>query len=200
MFSIRQKMVTLPDYHDQTGAQYLPVLDMTVTNRSNDLIWGLLGANFVHFSILMEYMAARLGAEVGLYHHFTNNLHCYESNWKPDEWLKDEGWGYSSHGLSFNGRSFPENIRTDTPLVKNPEAFECELPLLVGHFAGPDRKSTPLEEMLGEPFLGQVAGRMFNAFDGHKSGNKSWAMKAAEGIAADDWRIACTEWLKRRQK
>jgi hypothetical protein len=34
---------------------------MTVTNRSNDLCWGMLGANYVHFTILQEYLAARLG-------------------------------------------------------------------------------------------------------------------------------------------
>ena len=38
-------------------------LDMTVTNRSNDLVWGLFGANVVHFSYLLEYMATQIGVE-----------------------------------------------------------------------------------------------------------------------------------------
>ena len=41
---------------DESGA-----LDMTVCNRSNDLVWGCLGANAVHFSFLLEYMAGLIG-------------------------------------------------------------------------------------------------------------------------------------------
>jgi thymidylate synthase len=57
MFAVRKVNTGPGDY----GDEYRSYLDMTVTNRSNDLIWGLLGANFVHFTILQEYMAARLG-------------------------------------------------------------------------------------------------------------------------------------------
>ena len=32
-------------------------LNMTVSNRSNDVIWGTFGANVVHMSILQEYVA-----------------------------------------------------------------------------------------------------------------------------------------------
>ena len=36
-------------------------LDMTVCNRSNDLIWGCCGANAVHMSFLQEYVATMWG-------------------------------------------------------------------------------------------------------------------------------------------
>lgn len=52
-------------------------LNMTVMNRSNDLFWGMCGANAVHFSFLLEYMAVRIGVPMGSYFHFTNNLHYY---------------------------------------------------------------------------------------------------------------------------
>jgi thymidylate synthase len=52
-------------------------LNMTVTNRSNDLIWGAYGANVVHFSFLHEYMAALTGLPVGCYYQVSNNLHIY---------------------------------------------------------------------------------------------------------------------------
>jgi len=64
-----------------------PVLDMTVCNRSNDLVWGMLGANVVHMSILQEYMADQIGVEVGVYNQFTNNLHVYTERWEPAKWL-----------------------------------------------------------------------------------------------------------------
>lgn len=66
------------------------VLDMTVVNRSNDLVWGMLGANVVHFSMLQEYLANRLEVVVGKYHHITNNLHVYLNNWHPDKWLRNK--------------------------------------------------------------------------------------------------------------
>ena len=55
-------------------------VSMTVCNRSNDLIWGALGANVVHFSFLLSHIAAQLGREVGSYYQFTNNLHVYEKH------------------------------------------------------------------------------------------------------------------------
>ena len=66
-------------------------LDMTVTNRSNDLVLGLMGANLVHFTILQEYMARSLGVQVGLWYQFTNNLHVYltaNGGFHPDKWIE----------------------------------------------------------------------------------------------------------------
>ena len=54
------------------------ILDMTVCNRSNDIIWGLYGANAVHFSVLHEYVATMTGLKVGTYYHISNNFHAYQ--------------------------------------------------------------------------------------------------------------------------
>lgn len=56
------------------------VLDMTVTNRSNDLIYGSMGSNLFHFSMLLELMAALTGLKVGTYYQFSANLHVYTGN------------------------------------------------------------------------------------------------------------------------
>lgn len=56
------------------------LLDMTVTNRSNDLIYGSLGSNVFHFSGLLEYVAWRAGMHVGKYYQFSTNLHVYTEN------------------------------------------------------------------------------------------------------------------------
>ena len=53
------------------------VLDMTVYNRSNDMVWGAYGANVVHFSMLMEYVAASVGCEMGVYTQVSNSMHIY---------------------------------------------------------------------------------------------------------------------------
>ncbi len=52
-------------------------LHMTVFNRSNDLHWGLYAVNVYQFSILQEYIAARLRVELGTQTHISNSLHVY---------------------------------------------------------------------------------------------------------------------------
>jgi hypothetical protein len=52
-------------------------LNMTVCNRSNDLVWGMLGANVVHMTLLQEFIAAAAGLDLGNYTVMTNNLHLY---------------------------------------------------------------------------------------------------------------------------
>lgn len=61
------------------GSKSRHALDMTVINRSNDLIWGMLGANAVHMTYLHELVAWIAGMSVGLYSVFTNNLHIYKN-------------------------------------------------------------------------------------------------------------------------
>jgi hypothetical protein len=52
-------------------------LDLTVFNRSNDLFWGMLGANIVQFSFLLEYIAAKVGVRPGVLTQVSTNLHAY---------------------------------------------------------------------------------------------------------------------------
>lgn len=56
-------------------------LDMTVCNRSNDVVWGAAGANAVHMTYLQELVAAGLKCPVGRYVVMSNNLHIYEHHW-----------------------------------------------------------------------------------------------------------------------
>jgi thymidylate synthase len=60
-------------YFDPLGDE----LNMTVSNRSNDLVWGAYGANVVHMSMLHSYVAHMVGKKVGTYYQMSNNLHLY---------------------------------------------------------------------------------------------------------------------------
>lgn len=53
------------------------VLDLTVSCRSNDMIYGAYGSNVVHFSILLEVVAAAIGVGIGTYYQVSNSLHVY---------------------------------------------------------------------------------------------------------------------------
>jgi hypothetical protein len=55
-------------------------LDMTVTNRSNDLIYGAMGSNLFHFSMLHEYVAYHTGLSLGTYYQISKNMHLYLDN------------------------------------------------------------------------------------------------------------------------
>jgi len=52
-------------------------LDMTICNRSNDLVWGMFGANCVHMSYLHELIATAVDQNIGRYSVLSNNLHFY---------------------------------------------------------------------------------------------------------------------------
>jgi thymidylate synthase len=60
-------------------------LDMTVFNRSNDIIYGLFGANLCQFSSIQELMASWLEVEVGTYTHITDSLHTYLDSYGAGE-------------------------------------------------------------------------------------------------------------------
>lgn len=60
-------------------------LNMHVFNRSNDAIWGgpAGGTNHPQFTTLLEYLAGRIGCEVGKYTVTTDSMHAYTNDqWK----------------------------------------------------------------------------------------------------------------------
>lgn len=175
-FAIRQAHGFAKDYPGK-------FLDMTVFNRSNDLVWGALGANVVHFSMLQEYMAACIGVEVGMYHQITNNLHAYQNDkWQPEKWLADSilNWYITNDHL--------------VPLVKDPTIFDRECAAFVERHS-----SDAAAGNYTEPFLSDVAQPMCVAFHYHKRREYAHALMVAASIKADDWRIAAANWLLKRK-
>lgn len=55
-------------------------LDMTVYNRSNDLVYGMYGSNIVHFTIFHQLISALCDLPVGVYTQVSNCLHVYVEN------------------------------------------------------------------------------------------------------------------------
>lgn len=168
-------------------------LDMTVCNRSNDLIWGMLGANVVHFSILQEYLAGHLGIPVGRYHHFTNNLHVYTERWEPEKWMSDTGT--DRYALSTNK---PLNF----PLVHDCARFDKEVFTFVQMVVGDSQPFyRDYDVIFYEPFIKGTALPMALAFASYKLGRFGDAMNFIQRIVAEDWRIAAYNWiLVRKQK
>lgn len=147
-------------------------LHMTVTCRSNDIIWGAYGANAVHFSILQEYLAARIGVNVGTYYQFSNNFHAY-----LDELNKRTGTL-----LDARPELKPE------PLVDNSTTFDQELDAMLWQNKLP----------ITNKFLKHTAYPMLKAHTTwrEKEDPVGWLHQ----IRAADWRTAALEWIERRKQ
>jgi thymidylate synthase len=156
-------------------------LNMVVFNRSNDLIWGALGANAVHFSILQEYIACCLDCEVGTYSQVSANMHIYSDVWKGQEYTKESnlfGW--------------PEDVYIGTPqkLVHDKKQFDLDFKNLLENN---DYHSN-------EPFLYGTLSPMLLAWRHHKERNYVKAQEALNRVQSADWKVAGTLWIEKRQQ
>lgn len=160
---------------------YLRILDGTLelctTARSNDIVWGVYGANAVHLSILQEYLAARIGVPVGKFTQFSWNWHMYDSTRHLADLTAANGW-----------KTYPGTI----PLVDDPKTFDKEVKAYVRDpHNGHDFKNT---------FFESTARPMFLANEARKAKEYKQALDWAYTIVAPDWRQATIAWLERRQK
>lgn len=166
-------------------------LDMTVLNRSNDMIWGAYGANAVHFSYLQEYVAAGIGIPVGRYYQVSNNFHAYLKTYEPLQELADRApdpYRVSSECLYSLGQVQPY------PLVStNVKTWQEDLSMFMQD--GP---------IIGfrDPFFRRVASPVWLAHKAYKDGSGEAryvdALEVLQQCQASDWRVACSEWIQRR--
>lgn len=56
-------------------------LNMIVTVRSNDEIWGYTAINMIEFPLMQRLMASALGLEVGIYRHQAGSFHIYDKHY-----------------------------------------------------------------------------------------------------------------------
>lgn len=195
-FSIRT--ITEPDqnYLIDSNKMYKTVsyLDMTVFNRSNDLIKGMLGANYVHFTFLQEYIAECLEVKVGKYNQVSNNLHVYPNAiWNPIEWLKCNVNMYATKP------SFDKHI----PLLHNVTKLEFDRELqdvvtMCGNLKTL-KKVNPNDYK--SCFIKTVAIPVFKAYAYYKEPESeinhlmySWL----DEINLPDWKLAATQWINNR--
>ncbi len=153
-------------------------LDFTVMNRSNDLIWGSLGANAVHMTLLQELIARAIGVAVGQYRVFTTNLHIYtemprfQEVWKPMGPPDDR---YTLHHIVPQAVLQPGESIYD--FLEDCEDF-CNKRMEKGH-------------RFKCHWIKTVALPVYRAW---------FARTGVDDIVAQDWRVACREWIERRQK
>lgn len=159
-------------------------VDLTVLNRSNDIIWGCYGANVVHFSFLQELVAAHLGRKVGGYWQVSNDLHAYERHHKLVKYLAEQ----AEEPLRNQGEpAYPDTFPVD-PLVLQESHSWLDKPS--------DGASSQFLRRVAYPAAAAYAA--FKVLDPPERYDR--ALEALEVCAAEDWRIACAEWIKRRKQ
>jgi thymidylate synthase len=157
-------------------------LDMLVTNRSNDFVWGALGANIVHMTMLHELVSHFSGIPLGKYTVVSNNLHMYTGMPHYDEISKalvvEDIYGHPH--LAVPAPMFQEG-ETYEAFVNDCEEF-CQ------DFEGP----------FATAWMYDVAQCAHQAWFAHKAGHEDAAVDEVSRIEATDWRIACENWLVRK--
>lgn len=163
------------------------LLDITVFCRSNDIIWGAYGANAVHFSVLQEYLAARLGVEIGSYYQISNNYHAYVDTLKA---YSNDPDPYQKYLVR------PEPIFTDAAHAD--EDIKCfvdwvdvvvvgDIPISGWNYYNRWFRDT-----------GEV---LIEAHTYWKGGKRKLAENCLmESAASLDWKVATLAWMKRRLK
>lgn len=158
-------------------------LDMTVCNRSNDIIWGTYGANAVHFSILQKYIAEQIGCPIGRYWQISNNFHAYQNILQP---LTEKHRSY----VGYSDKMKPE------PLKQATEGWADWQTDLKQMFSCPPNKAFQLRYRT--IFFEKTLRRMIEAYAYHKAKDTQRALHVAVSIHAPDWQRACTQWFVRR--
>ena len=171
------------------------LLEMTVCNRSNDLVWGMFGANVVHFSFLQEYLAGRLGVDIGNYHQFTNNLHIYKNRWEPEKYLdllKLDHYSINPmRPIKLVGLFDGVKPATESVMI------DLEIESFVDEMHGASLGLTGNKWHM--PFLRNVAHPMMKAFYHHKERDYDKALWNVNNVFSEDWKIDAKRWILKRR-
>jgi len=153
-------------------------LNMTVCNRSNDFVWGMMGANVVHMTMLQELIALAAGYKIGMYHVFSNNVHVYTNLPRFDAIY---------------------NTTLDADIYKGINRCEDLLPLIAKEeiyheFIEDCKDFVDGAEQFRTDWMNGVAYPIKMAWNDKKNRN-TWINE----ILAADWHICCQDWEYRRR-
>jgi len=152
-------------------------LNMTVCNRSNDVIWGMTGANAVHMTLLQELIANHLGIPVGTYRIFTNNAHVYKDLPRVGEMLETRNPIYRVR----------EEDPVHVPVMSKGESIHEIVTECVDLTYG--------DSIFNNNWLNEVAAPMRNIYLDRLIDRSTDYTERCDSIADTAWRSGCKEWL-----
>jgi len=162
-------------------------LNMAVFNRSNDIYWGALGANAVHFSFLQEFVAHALQLRMGVYRQISVNLHLYLELYDASKYVRNPP-DAAEFDFYSNGQVRPHPIMLNDDYVgfiNDCEVF-CRDP-----FDGDYEYTHSFFNTVAHP-LAMIS----KTRRGHSGDGRSWA----DRVAAEDVKRAAQQWIARRER
>lgn len=180
-------------------------LNLTVMNRSNDAIWGAFGANAVHFSYLLEYMAMLTGVPMGSYYLFTNNLHCYTDKYTKEKLAKIAAESFELDRQMDHGPNLEPGFDADLAIFM-PWALQI-IRSTPPPATWPVNEAVPAATALAlavpelkTEFMHSVVLPMFLFWVYRKWKDEYSSQVCLDGVEAPDWQHAIDEWVERRRK
>lgn len=196
-------------------------LDMMVNCRSNDIFWGCYGANAVHMSVLLEYLALSIGVVPGRYYQNSFNWHAYREFWNtvmnerearsPETSLRlaaagreGEIWDpyangtFTNDGCEITARKNwhgPGLVALMDSNTHDRRADYQDWDRQLGIFlAGGSGEADGLTDL----FLTTVAVPIREAHAAYRKKDYDTSRLFLEHCSAADWRKGCQDWLARR--
>lgn len=171
-------------------------LDLTVFCRSNDIVWGAYGANAVHFSFLLEYMAWWIGVPVGKMYQVSVNWHGYLTTLEKVRPLAEgpnmHDYGpYATQGVS----TLPFALDTRT-IAEVDDSIQAIL-------AAADNNFTKAVRYRFFPGIFPTICRILESHSIYKSFGSEPAILYLDSVREEryvDWVVAARQWLQRRIK
>lgn len=173
-------------------------LDMTVFNRSNDMVWGAYGANYVHFGFLQEYMAALVGAHVGHYSQISSCFHVYPEFDVSKRLMRRVPTTPEDYYMTRKlDRLLPVlEVTSAVQMEAMHYGFQSQVNGMFDYIMSDRWEKHGQEPYLDHPFLREVAWPMYKGWSSWKNGKYiNEATAYFNRIASDDWRFACKQWL-----
>ncbi|HKM01812.1 MAG TPA: thymidylate synthase [Sedimentibacter sp.] len=168
-------------------------LDMQVSLRANDIIWGFSGINQFEWSILHEMFAYWIDVEVGKYYHFVGSLDLFSRHFARAEKI------INSQGIDiYEDKNLPK-IKVD---IKHDEFqrdmnlfFELELSIGVVS----EKDFLKLLEKIDSLFIRNILMLLF-AYNLYEQNKMNKMIKWFELIPYNDLKIVAAEYVSRKDK
>jgi hypothetical protein len=161
-------------------------LRMTICCRSNDMVWGAYGANAVHFSMLQEYIAGKLGVEVGQMIQISDSFHVYTEGGSSKVWARVSG--ELDHGDPVSDDLYAKGGVAATPMCAGDTGWDDDLASFFEDFDEHGPRSQTVDHY-ETAWWQEVAIPMWNAWLHRDEG-------FLEECHASDWSRAGQLWLK----
>jgi len=163
------------------------LLDLTVCNRSNDIIWGAYGANAVHMSVMADVVAGLSGMRLGKYYQISNNYHAYTEVFeKMIDSVENQDY------LLLYAVPHPITFGSDKE-TRRESAFavleDCEKFMTSG-----------VNARYKSPWIRNVIVPIAETHKLYRAKQYLDAIESTEMIQSEDWRKACKLWLLRRME